>query len=291
MTRTVSAPAAPAAGQPGADPSAWRMPSGAPLFRRALCGLAQPCLRQAQRTPRFVFQEATALLIVSGRLDLDDGAQRLSMDTSAALVLVEAETRADLLKTPGGVEPCFRSVFLTFSAALLDGFQRAHPAVHGAAPIPPFRTAPLDDDLAATLRHVYVAIEDDAISDARLRYRLLDLLTALAERGHRFGRVDPDSTSSRLRAMLGEAPARAWTAHDAGRALAMSAATLRRRLAGEHARFEDLLVDVRMHHAMMLIQTTAWDIARSAEACGYKSRARFTERFQARFGASPSTIR
>ncbi|MBH3009130.1 AraC family transcriptional regulator [Serratia ureilytica] len=32
-------------------------------------------------------------------------------------------------------------------------------------------------------------------------------------------------------------------------------------------------------------------MTRIAEACGYKSRARFSERFQKRFGYAPSAIR
>nr|WP_276544326.1 helix-turn-helix domain-containing protein [Pseudomonas grimontii] len=71
----------------------------------------------------------------------------------------------------------------------------------------------------------------------------------------------------------------------------MSEATLRRRLAQENARFEDLLVDVRMHHGLMLVQTTDWSIIRIAEASGYRSRARFAERFKQRFGYLPSSVR
>lgn len=48
----------------------------------------------------------------------------------------------------------------------------------------------------------------------------------------------------------------------------MSEATLRRRLAAEQERFETILSDIRMHHGMMLLQTTAWSIPRIAEACG-----------------------
>ncbi|WP_315138655.1 helix-turn-helix domain-containing protein [Achromobacter marplatensis] len=71
----------------------------------------------------------------------------------------------------------------------------------------------------------------------------------------------------------------------------MSEATLHRRLSDERVRFEDLLIDVRMHHTMMLVQTTSWSIPHIAQACGYKSRARFAERFRARFGYLPSTVR
>ncbi|MDN7804143.1 helix-turn-helix transcriptional regulator [Burkholderia gladioli] len=274
-----------------ADPAAWRSPSGEPLFRRALCALGQPCLSQPQATSHFVFHDATLLLIAAGRLDIDDGLAPLSVDAPDSLVLVDPGSRADLLKTPGGAERRFRSVFLGLSGALLDDLERAAPSPRAPAPKAPWRCVLLDTDLAATLRHVLDSIAAPAISDERLRLRLLDLLLALAERGQRFARLDAGSTAARLRALIAEAPAHHWTAQTAGRALAMSAATLRRRLATEQAAFEDLLIEVRMHHAMMLVQTTAWGIAHIAEACGYRSRARFTERFQARFGCLPSTVR
>jgi len=119
----------------------------------------------------------------------------------------------------------------------------------------------------------------------------LDFLVALAEWGYFFAHIPLDSISSRLRTMIFEAPEKHWTAETAGKNLAMSPATLRRRLATEQLRFEDLLIDARMHYGMMLLQSTKWDMTRISEACGYKSRARFTERFQKRFGHSPSTIR
>lgn len=270
----------------------WPAPSGAPMFRRTLGALAQPCLTMAQYTPRFVFQEATAVLVLSGQLDLDDGATRVTIDAPASLVLVEAGIGADLEKTPGGAARCFRSVFLTFSAALLDGFERGRPAAPDDAPHDAaFRCVPLDDDLAASLRQVVGSMETPGLSDERLRYRLLDLLAALDERGFRFRRIDRHGTAAQLRTLIGDAPARHWTAQEAGKALAMSPATLRRRLAAENARFEDLLIDVRMHHAMLLVQTTTWGVERIAQACGYQSRARFSQRFQARFGCLPSVVR
>lgn len=270
----------------------WQLPSGAPILRRGLCSLAQPCLKQLQHTPRFLFHEATVLLVVAGRLDLDDGDNQIAVDASTSLLLVDPNTRTDLLKTPGGVEQRFRSVFLTLSAILLDTFHRVRPSVATDQIRPAsFQQMLLDDDLAATLRHVLESVDARYVSDERLRYRLMDLLATLAERGHFFRQAVQHGTSGRLRTLIGEAPERHWTAHEAGRALAMSEATLRRRLSEERIRFEDLLIDVRMHHAMMLVQTTSWSIPQIAEACGYKSRARFAERFRARFGYLPSTVR
>jgi AraC-like DNA-binding protein len=267
--------------------------TGGPVSRRNLCGLARPCLRHPQHTQRFRFFEATLLFVVSGRLTLGDGAARLTADAPSALILVDQHTCADLIKEPGGDDQCFHSIFLTFSAGLLAEFHRhAAPTQTTGNRATPFQRVALDDDLASTLQHCVQSIEGRQISDQRLRHRLMDLLAALSERGHLFVcDTLQSSTSERLRGLISEAPERHWTAQEASRELAMSEATLRRRLAGEQNRFENLLVDVRMHHAMMLMQTTGWTIPRIAHACGYKSRTRFAERFKERFGSLPSIVR
>lgn len=270
----------------------WPPPSDAPVSRRGLCNLAQPCLTRVQHTPRFLFQDASVVLVTAGRLDLGAGVQPLSVQTRRSLLLVDPGTHADLLKTPAAPGQPFRSVFLTLSPVLLEAFHRAHPAgTPDKLDDAPCRLVPLDEDLTLTLRHVVDSAEGRTVSDARLQCRLTDLLLAFAERGQGFKPARQNDTAARLRTLLGDTPDRHWTAHDAGRALAMSEATLRRRLAGQSARFEDLLIDVRMHHAMMLLQTTAWSIPRIAQACGYQSRARFAERFRARFGCLPSSVR
>lgn len=275
-----------------ADDLPWRLPAGAPIWRRGLCTVAQPRLKQVQHTPRFLFQDATVLLIAAGRLDMDDGTHRIGVDTPASLLLVDANTCADLCKTPGGVEQRFRSVFLTLSAELLDAFRRGRATgAEAVQPGAPFQQVPLDADLASSLQHLLASAADGQLSDERLRYRAMDLLAALAERGGVFRPPQSPGLSGRLRALIGEAPSQHWTAQTAGKALAVSEATLRRRLAGESARFEDVLIDVRMHHAMMLVQTTSWSVPEIAQACGYKSRARFAERFKARFGYLPSAVR
>lgn len=278
----------------GRDPG-WWLPAGAPVLRRGLCSLAQPCLKQPQCTPRFLFHEATLVLVASGRLQLDDGrgGPAVVADSPASLLLVGPNTCAELVKTPGGDAQRFRSVLLTLSADLLEAFHRARPpgVAEVAAVAAPWRQMPLDDELAETLRQVLDSAGAAGLSDERLRYRLMDLLAAFAERGHLFRAAPQQGTAWRLRTLIGEAPERHWTAQEAGRALAMSEATLRRRLAREQVRFDALLVDIRMHHALMLVQTTSWSIPRIAQACGYQSRARFAERFRARFGYLPSAVR
>lgn len=270
----------------------WKLPSGTPVLRRGLCALAQPVLTRTQHTPRFLFHDATVLLIEAGRLDLNHDIHSLSVTPQASLLLVEAGTCVNLVKTPDEHQQCFRSIFLTLSASLLESFQRNN---HAHSPVStnqaPYALAPLDDDLAATFQLVLESVDSKPVSDERLQCRLMDLLFALVERGHDFRVPTQSGTAGRLRTLISEAPDQAWTAHEAGRALAMSEATLRRRLANESVRFEHLLIDTRMHHALMLLQTTTWSIPHIAQACGYQSSARFSNRFRARFGYLPSTVR
>jgi len=266
------------------------------VLRRGLCALAQPVLTQVQYTPRFLFHDATVLLVAAGRLDLNDYLPPLAVDVVSdapgSLLLVEPGTSVDLLKTPDEQEKRFRSIFLTLSTSLLEMFQR-----YGSAPssesssLAPYRLAPLDEDLESTLHRALEGVDAKRVSDERLQCRLMDFLFALAERGHAFKGSRQSGTAGRLRTLIGEAPDQNWTAQEAGRALAMSEAILRRRLAGEGVRFEELLIDTRMHHALMLLQTTSWTIPHIAQACGYQSRARFSDRFRTRFGYLPSAVR
>lgn len=268
----------------------WRLPSAFPILRRGVCGLAQPCLRRTQHTPNFFFQDATLLLIASGRLEMHSPTRDISIEGSTSLLLVEPGTWANLQKKPAGPEKRFRSVFLTFSPELLERFHRDSRSTAGHNP-DPVRGLPLDRELKSTLRQLCASVSSPDISDERLCYRLLDLLAALAERGVGYAPPRLPGTAGRVRLLLSEAPAHPWTARETGRALAMSEATLRRRLAQEQVRFEELLIEVRMHHGLMLIQSTDWTIGRIAESCGYLSRARFAERFQKRFGYLPSAVR
>nr|WP_259372002.1 helix-turn-helix transcriptional regulator [Caldimonas mangrovi] len=73
--------------------------------------------------------------------------------------------------------------------------------------------------------------------------------------------------------------------------LAMSEATLRRRLRAEGASFNELLADVRMSFAMTLLQSTDRSVAHIASDVGYESASRFAIRFRERFGFAPTAIR
>lgn len=280
------------AGPPLSAEADWTLPSGQPLQRYGLCALAQPHLRTPQQTTRFHFYEATLLLVLSGQLTLLEQNSTTIVDTPSQLCLITPDASADLTKTPGGHDAVFRSVFLTFSSTLLARFYHHYPEKLTPVHHPdPFTRLALDDELTRTLQYLVEGITSDALSESRLELRLMDMLLVLSERGYHFGAPPQPGITTQLRALISEEPEHHWTAQSAGRRLAMSEATLRRRLSAEQTRFEVLLLETRMQHAMMLVQTTSWSMQRLAEACGYKSSARFSERFKTRFGCSPTKIR
>ena len=74
-------------------------------------------------------------------------------------------------------------------------------------------------------------------------------------------------------------------------ALAMSEATLRRKLNAENVSLQQLKDQARLGYGLHLLQTTEWPIIQIAEHCGYQSQSRFSSRFKQRFGLTPSALR
>ena len=137
-----------------------------------------------------------------------------------------------------------------------------------------------------------IAALDDPLTPGPLKdHAVREVLLWLGEEGIGFGPDRPPSFVDRLRSILAAEPDTQWRAADAARALAVSEATLRRRLANTGTAFGDLLADVRMTHALGLLQTSELPVNRIALDCGYASPSRFAMRFRARFGVAPSAIR
>lgn len=153
----------------------------------------------------------------------------------------------------------------------------------------PFATTSDDRALAAFERSATVI--SDPFMPARLRENAVrEVLLWLAEAGVGF-QPRPVSFTDRLRSLVAAEPGLPWSAAMAGRSLAVSEATLRRRLAEAGTTFHDVLADVRMTCALGLLQTTTFPVNRIALEVGYASPSRFALRFRARFGLRPSEIR
>lgn len=267
-----------------------------PTDHSRLFSMAQPYLQHPHQIADFRFFEPSILLVRSGQLTLRHQQNAfLQLDNAEHLVVVAQHTLTNVSKRPDAEKGFFSSLYLGFSPAVIAAFYRDHSAlVASLAPLTGFKTVPLDDELRDTLEHCLRGIghgEQPLPSPAVQQHRLTGILIALAERGVLFMPRSSEPLSSKLTALMSAAPEFAWTAASASQQLAMSEATLRRRLVEEQTSFRTLLQDIRMHHAMTLLQTTRWSLSQIADACGYRASSRFSLRFKQRFGCSPADIR
>lgn len=130
------------------------------------------------------------------------------------------------------------------------------------------------------------------IPDAIARQRVLEVMHWLLEEGIvlRSSPATP-SVSIKVRALIAGRLDGAWTAERVASELALSEATLRRRLAAESTSLTELLVDARMSTALTLLQATTQPVSDIALSVGYESPSRFAVRFRQRFGFAPTAVR
>lgn len=122
-------------------------------------------------------------------------------------------------------------------------------------------------------------------------HALQEVLLWLDAAGLRLPPAQGATVEARIRALIGSEIDRDWRAAEVASHLAMSEATLRRRLAEVGTTLTNLLVDQRMMCALGMLQSTELPVGRVAAEVGYASASRFAVRFRARFGLAPHAIR
>lgn len=266
--------------------------AGKTLCRPQLCAVIWPRLKVAAQTQRFHFFEPTLILVLDGRLEFINDEAGSMLTPFSQLAVVDQHVESDFSKNPPGETAPFRSLFLTFNPALIAKFNQMFSPVAGSEKTGA-KTAflPAHSTLLRALVEVTDSLAQPALSDERLTLRIFDLLMVLKEHGVQFCPPQSPQLSRRLMTILNTSPETGWTASQASSELAMSESTLRRKLKLEGLSFEHILLETRMHHALMLVQTTPWNMVQIADACGYKSVARFSERFKQRFGTTPARFR
>lgn len=191
----------------------------------------------------------------------------------------------------------YEARWLVFDHALLeDDFYRATAARIAPGDAPPVSVRPLarvPTALAEAFERGRQALAPGpSLPDAVARQRVLEVMHWLLEDGLvlRSAPVDT-SVAIQVRALIAGRLDHDWTAPRVAQALAMSEATLRRRLVAEGASMSALIVDARMATALTLLQATAQPVSEIANAVGYESPSRFAIRFRERFGFAPTAVR
>ncbi len=124
-----------------------------------------------------------------------------------------------------------------------------------------------------------------------ITHRVAELLAWARAYGLNPGGATSQHLAIRLRQLIAPEPGRNWSVPELAKLLAISPPTLRRNLSSQGLSATEIIHDVRMTHALSLLQTTTTAITGIAFDVGYQSPSRFAARFLARFGVSPNDIR
>ena len=275
--------------QEGSATGTVRLGSGRrTVLMRSGVGAAGHIVQRSDLTShRVVVDQASLILVEEGRKRIRWSGGECVASPGEALSLHAGEV-VDISNTPGR-SGTYRALWICWCSELLAApssavRRRSSPrvALH----------AKLGEAFHASFYRAFDGLSDsDGLPASIATSRLQEVLLWLGERGFHFPPPMPASLGQEVRRLLSSDPSADWSMEQVARETATSIPTLRRKLAAEGVAFRDLVHDVRMSHALSLLQNTDTPVLHVALATGYASASRFSARFRARFGYLPTDIR
>ena len=149
-------------------------------------------------------------------------------------------------------------------------------------------TLSMDRALHDTLNTLFL-FDLNTISQATQTFLVMALFQQLAEKGvlHQLFR-NTSVLSQKLSHYLSHAPGNEHALETVAERFAMSRATLIRKLKQEGTQYREVLAEVRLSHALHLMQGGNGNVLSLAQQCGYQSASRFSQRFKGKFGVTPA---
>ncbi|ABC32935.1 AraC-type DNA-binding domain-containing protein [Hahella chejuensis KCTC 2396] len=236
---------------------------------------------------KFVTDYPTFILVKRGKKTLYSGERRVALLPGDA-VAIAAGAACDVQNETD--EGLFEADWIVCARNIICGIEPRFPKHKKVQSIVSLQG--LGKEFALTFERGLQAIkEPQATPDLVAEHRVCELLQWLANAGYVFRSNERADIQRKVRLLIGAEPDKKWSSQDIAESLALSEATLRRKLAKEGNAFSEILVDVRMSLALSLLQSTDAAIASIAYQVGYESASRFSVRFKQRFGFSPTAIR
>lgn len=239
-----------------------------------------------------VMPEASVLLVLRGRKKLET-ASRSWQASPGEMLLVPAGTRFWLGNYPDESGQTYRGLAVRFSTEVIERFRQIYGSRWNPWSLRSRWQATAPPDFLYALHQWMRWCTQQAPDLTLAQHRQLELLLVLAQAdlAGQLLLADHPSWERRVTALLHLDPARAWRMEDVAAHLGVSESVLRRHLQDEATGFRTLLEEVRLMQGLTLVQETAWAIGRVADAVGYRSQSRFSERFKRRFGLTPQSLR
>ncbi len=265
------------------------MPSDRQLAARAGVGITAHFIQRQKLLLRRLTADAPMLVFVKR------GNKRLRFDGNdfhvqpGQAVMIDAGCSYDVINEPDA-QKVYEAVALVFAPELVAEALGAAPRPPPPAPI--FALHTVTDELRHAFDRTYAAIANTKTIPQKIAFhRARELLAWLESVARPFAPNRADSSTHRVRALVSSKPDHAWRSPEIARKLGMSEASLRRHLAAEKKSLSGIIFEIRMAHALTLLQATDRPITQVAYDVGYESASRFSTRFRDRFGCAPSDIR
>jgi len=231
------------------------------------------------------------VLVVTGTKRVDDGNREI-LYPPGHLLLFPAGANLHTGNIPAP-DSDYLAVAVTFAPDLLEHFVAAYGSKLELWSQLPIKLAKAPEALLHSLSQWVDACAHKNQSPLLHNHRAQELLLLLAQHqlaGNIFTRQGPE-WSQKICAYFALDISRDWRMEEVAAYFGCSAATLRRKLDAENASFRNLLEEVRLSHGLGMLQESNWTITRVAQAVGYDSASRFSERFSLRFGLTPTELR
>lgn len=248
-------------------------------------------LRQANpaRFRKLYTQSYTVLHVLSGskRIFRTDGSQ--VQVTQGDFVLFRAGESLTFENQPSDCE-MYRAEGISFRPAFVEEFVANHGAGTATKDTERRRFQSAGDSLAA-FDHAKDGLTRQSVPAAVIENRLREVLIWVAHAGVRLVLEREQSLGERVRHLIQADLEHRWRVGAVAKELAVSEATLRRRLAEEGSSFSDILQDARLSHALDLLMTTETPITEISYSVGFSSPSTFSKSFRDRFELTPREIR
>lgn len=148
----------------------------------------------------------------------------------------------------------------------------------------------LDKALQDTL-NALASFNRNSLSEETQAFWLMGFYQQLAEKGvlHLLFPNTNVALKQQISCYLADAPNYEHSLEKTADNFCMSRSTLIRKLKQEGAKFKDILIEVRLNYALILIQNGCYNITILTQQCGYQSKTKFSQRFKEKFGLTLSS--
>lgn len=281
-----------------------------PITVRRLAAASGFSARRIVYIAEFQVERPLIVAVLEGRKDIvcpaaQGGAQREHLVAERGDIIVfppqvvlETSSTPPTARVPEGAESRFRSFVVEVDPEVSMALSLRHPelCVHAQmGAFDPTRPHVLHANTAAlqAVLHYTRTLLVEGAHEALLRHRLEDLLLSLSLQ-HRAER-DPQRSESRadgdlvlaVRNLVRREPQAELSAESVAQRLAVSPATLRRRLAEAGVSLRGLRTEERMALAQALLARPGAQVAEVALRCGYRSPSKFARQFRLFSGDAP----